>query len=226
MKNLLPVILAISCFSANGQSKVLRCGRIIRDFDNATYSDSLYSSFYNPVLVSTADIPFDQLDISADSAEIIKERYPPFYVKVNGNPHKIFIKIYAFKKLIDSISFVVVEDLPHLPIKLCGEILLMDSYPGFPLKLSCVKVEETEAHRPIISPKIKFEVLSFVACIESNGKIFYEEHICGDQFTETFKTKYQQCRGGDKLLIKSITARDEANGNIYTKLNQYSVTLN
>ena len=218
--------------SVNGQYQVIKCGRITGDDgENFVLSDSLYSSCFNRIFIETNDVPFEDIELTADSVQIIKHNgiHPgtkDFYAKIIGHPDNVIFKVYAFKRLIDSVPLIVVRDLPHLSIKLCGELLGFDGIKKWPRQFTCLKVEDKlELYNDTAQYHIKFKVLSFLASIERNGKVIYEENNCGNYFSDLFNIKAKNSKENDAFLIKSIVVMDEENGNIYNKYNQYLLKL-
>ncbi len=229
MKWVRTIFLILFSLPVKGQDKIVTSGRYIPSGKNDNQyilARTLYTSCYNTILVTVKDVPCDHIESKSDSLDIIKQRgfdRGHFYVKVLGHPHKVFARVYVQNKLLDSISFVILKDIPQIYVRPCNEFRWWDGMRYAPYELSCVKIfDEHELNLHSKDSLIWFKVLSFTATIEVDNKVIFEEKTEGDTFTPAFNAAWMKNIKKGRLTIKSITVRDEENGNIYTKLNQYS----
>ncbi len=221
MKWFFLVLLAFCSVSAYGQCKMLKGGRYVSatEYHKAYLTDTLYSSCYYSLHVETNRFPDGQLELHADSLDIIRDvnLLSWFHAKVLGHPNRVTVYVFAHKKLIDSILFTVLRDIPDLSIRLEPERPL-PCRRGMAYPVSRVIVDDNGYGA---GTQIHFKVLSFVGCMKRNDKTLFEEHFCGDHFTDSFNEKLRDCiMRTDVFWLSSITVLDEENGNIYTKLNQ------
>ena len=230
MKGVFLSLLVIYAAITTAQVKVNTIGRVVSDEgQQIIVTDSLYPSFFNKIFVAADNIPFSKLEISADSVQIIKEngQHPHtkfFYARVTGHQRSVVLKIFASKNLIYSMPFVVLSDIPNLPVKFCNEV--RGEVPRLPRELTCMIVEDKLRVLDGDSTcTIRFDILSFTACIKSHEKMIYEERFLGSNFSRAFNDKVQNCRNGDEILITSILVKDHQNGNTYRKENQYKFVI-
>ena len=72
---------------------------------------------------------------------------------------------------------------------------------------------------------VTLKVLSFVASIEREGKIVYEESFPDDKFSDAFKAKKKDMILYDVLRIKSITTQNITTGKVFERQNPFKLLL-
>ena len=228
MKYLICILLLFSVLTY-GQRKIDKYGRLfwLPGKTSESLSTYLYSSGVNVIEVFVKDLPFDRIELKADSLVIRKSSVAGkcFFVKVLGNPKSLFVRVYAGDELIDSIPFLVRKDIEHVYVHLTGErstTTCGGRYMPFWLDDSRLYIDDPYEHNMGDSSLFtKYKIISFAAQIEVDHKVVYKEKFEGDRLNPAIGVAWRKNAKKGKFRITLIKVQDMGNGNIYSKPDEY-----